>query len=397
MQILANFLLFIIPSLGMVAGLSLSASAPLFLLTILYLIKDRIKINFSQYKLEITFFLWMLMTCFWSLNSYASFVSLAKNFSIATICYLLIINSESIIEKCKFVNIQYVYVLIAPVIIFYIEVLTDGGISIMFRNIIQKKDDLEFYLFYLDRGCSLLSLFSWVVIAQLIKQNLKFYAFTIYIVILTALYFSDSLSGFVGFATGGLIFLLLQIPFFNNPKILFFPIIVGSIIFVFISTKIDPNEFCKDYDFLPFSSKHRIFIWSFAAEKFIQNPILGYGYDATKYFDIKDADMIIYEGTKISPLPTHPHNNIIQILLETGIIGFILYMSLVYKYLSNWQLSFSNEKYRFDIQASGYGFLANFFIISMISFNMWQSWWVASFLWSGFLLYITTRKDFKNL
>ena len=56
MQQLLNYLLMLIPIIGLIAGLSLGITIPLFLAVSLYLIKDQIKIHWTKIRLEIVFF-----------------------------------------------------------------------------------------------------------------------------------------------------------------------------------------------------------------------------------------------------------------------------------------------------------------------------------------------------
>jgi O-antigen ligase len=134
---------------------------------------------------------------------------------------------------------------------------------------------------------------------------------------------------------------------------------------------------------LPISAIHRLFIWDFALEKLQNKPIRGIGFNSSRKVNITQDHFIEHNNFKLNLLPSHPHNHLIQLLLETGIIGFILYLSLAAKYLTKWNSYFRNSKTSnmLNLRSAGYACFCTFFIISMISFNMWQSWWFYSFLW----------------
>ena len=245
----------------------------------------------------------------------------------------------------------------------------------------------------------MLALFAWVAISELIKKHKLLIATTLYFIVLITLGLSDSLAAFLGFIVAGLVFLLTKYTFLKNPKSLILILITGSCIFITLLAIQNPQKISDEYDFLPLSAKHRLFIWDFTLNKIIDKPLLGWGHGASRSFDIKESDIINYKGHKLDPLPTHPHNNTLQILLENGVFGLIIYLSLACKYLFNWSKLFSNKKNIksfSNIQAAGYACYSNFFVISMISFNMWQSWWLCSFLWIAILFCVIATSTNYN-
>lgn len=98
--------------------------------------------------------------------------------------------------------------------------------------------------------------------------------------------------------------------------------------------------------------------------------------------------MINYNGEKWHPLPLHPHNNILQITLELGIIGLILFLCLVYKYLKQ-----INNIKSSNFRAASYSCFINYYIIGMISYNIWQIWWISSGIWVLVLMKLLVKPD----
>jgi O-antigen ligase len=392
-------LIFIIPILGLIAGLSLGITIPLFMMVSLYLIKDSIHISFSTFKLELIFFLLLALSCFWSINPVVSFISCLKVFSLTTVTYILITKNKYLLNKISLQGKILNTSILGTIILFYIEFVSDGAISLWFRGSFQNKAGQQFYLHYLDRGCALLALFAWVVIAQLLQNKKLLIAFFLYVITTITLGISDSLAAFLGFITAGIVFILTKYSFFKNPKILSLILGISSIVFVFMAIKLDPYQLSKNAKSLPISAKHRLFIWDFTATKSMEKPILGWGHGASRQIEVPDSGMIKYQEYSLHPLPTHPHNNLMQILLENGAIGLILYISLACKYLFKWHNLFAkNDPHKSNIQAAGYACFVTFFIISMISFNMWQSWWMCSFLWVAILLTLIQRQStFKEI
>lgn len=389
------FLVFIIPVLGIVAGLSVGVIVPLFFVMSLESLQDMEKMNIKNYKLEAAFFTYLSLSSLWSLNSSASLNSAFNVLIFFGSAALLIISVHKFSAIIKLSHNFFFVTILICIVIFWLEYLSHGFFNIFFRKIFEVKKPIEFFLHYLDRGCALLALFAWVVIASLLKAQKYKLSFVTYLLVLITLFVSDSLASFCGFALSGIVYLVAKVlsdKVGNNlAKIISALLILASLSFIVSVFLINPYKFAEDKgQFLPFSAKHRLFIWNYSANKIIQKPFLGWGHNSSKQFKIPENEMIDYNGISISPLPMHPHNNLLQILLEIGIIGLIAYLALIVKYLFLWSnLAHSSS----NIKAAGYAWFACFFIISMISFNMWQGWWLCTYLWTGFMLcYAATYK-----
>ncbi|RTK92834.1 MAG: O-antigen ligase family protein [Rickettsiales bacterium] len=395
-----DFFLFLFPIIGLVAGLSLGITIPIFGLIILFKIRKNLIFNFQNLKLELLFFSWLFISIFWSINPSKSATSFFIIISTYILFIILIQNIETIKKNILISEKRLLYSLFAAIAVFIFELVTDGFISSYFRQTIQSKSDYQFHLYYLDRGCAFTALFAWVVIASLICTRNYVLSLITYFLVLIVLSFSDSFAGFLSFFISGIVFILTQYFPFKNSKILSVTLIFSTLIFIVLIFKINPYKTSDEADFLPISAKHRLFIWSYSANKILEKPVSGWGHGASRLFDTKDDEMIIYKNYHLHPLPTHPHNNIIQILLENGIIGLILYLILICKYLIIWgktteqQITNSLDKFkniRF-LRSVGYACFSTFFLISMISFNMWQSWWLCSYLWAGLMFKFFTHR-----
>lgn len=397
MTILIQSLLVVIPIIGLIAGLSMSFTIPLFLLCCLYLIKDKVVFSLKNTKTEVFFTIWLILSCFWSINLLDSLFSFFKTFSIAIVVFILIKNKEPLISRIPLPTFSLLAAILAAIALFYFEYYSDGYISSSFREIVQKKSDTSFNLDYLNRGCTLLALFAWFIIAILIKQYRNILALTIYIITAYTLYISDSLASFIGFAISGFVFITTKSWPFNNPKILSAILIICSVLFISEIYIMQPEELLKNQaKTLPRSAKHRLFIWNFTFEKISEKPFIGHGFNSSRNIKVTEKDFINHNDEKLNPMPLHPHNNLLQMLLETGLIGLIFYLALAVKYLNNWNLYFKKAitPNILNVRAAGYACFSTFFIISMISFNMWQSWWLNCYLWIATLFcMLISEKD----
>jgi O-antigen ligase len=375
-------LIFLIPFIGLYSGLSAAVTIPVFSCSCLFYIRKLLVFKIENHKLEITLILWVMVSCLWSINFANSFFSAVKFSTEFLLGILLIGNITKLDTNREKLERILIASLLASGIIFFIESLTGGKASIAFKELIQKKETQVFLLHNLDRGMALLTLVSWVVISIFLKRGNRAAAFLLYFALLEGLSFSDNLAALVAHFISGGVFLLTRLTILRNPKILSFLLLISSLSMIIFAFKINPLKISEKNEVLPISAKHRLFIWNFVAKNSKEYPLLGIGFNSSKKFPVTDSQIIELFGQKLHPLPLHPHNNILQVYFELGAIGLILYLSLACKYLliigKNYKTTSSRNK---DLICSLYACFSVYFIIAMISYNVWQSWWLFSALW----------------
>ncbi len=375
-------LIFLIPFIGLYSGLSAAVTIPVFSCSCLFYIRKLLVFKIENHKLEITLILWVMVSCLWSINFVNSFFSAVKFSTEFLLGILLIGNITKLDTNREKLERILIASLLASGIIFFIESLTGGKASIAFKELIQKKETQVFLLHNLDRGMALLTLVSWVVISIFLKGGNRAAAFLLYFALLEGLSFSDNLAALVAHFIAGGVFLLTRLTILRNPKILSFLLLISSLSMIIFAFKINPLKISEKNEVLPNSAKHRLFIWNFVAKNSKEYPLLGIGFNSSKKFPVTDSQIIELFGQKLHPLPLHPHNNILQVYFELGAIGLILYLSLACKYLliigKNYKTTSSRNK---DLICSLYACFSVYFIIAMISYNVWQSWWLFSALW----------------
>ena len=375
-------LIFLIPFIGLYSGLSAAVTIPVFSCSCLFYIRKLLVFKIENHKLEITLILWVMVSCLWSINFANSFFSAVKFSTEFLLGILLIGNITKLDTNREKLERILIASLLASGIIFFIESLTGGKASIAFKELIQKKEAQVFLLHNLDRGMALLTLVSWVVISIFLKGGNRAAAFLLYFALLEGLSFSDNLAALVAHFIAGGVFLLTRLTILRNPKILSFLLLISSLSMIIFAFKINPLKISEKNEVLPISAKHRLFIWNFVAKNSKEYPLLGIGFNSSKKFPVTDSQIIELFGQKLHPLPLHPHNNILQVYFELGAIGLILYLSLACKYLGiigkNYKTTSSRNK---DLICSLYACFSVYFIIAMISYNVWQSWWLFSALW----------------
>jgi O-antigen ligase len=164
----------------------------------------------------------------------------------------------------------------------------------------------------------------------------------------------------------------------------------------------DAPAFLKEREMmLPNSIGHRLIIWRFVYDKARERPVLGWGLHTSRripgretrvdndpdYADIMDVTTF-WIGAKIEKMPMHPHNATLQMWLELGVVGIVLY-ALLYG-LCLWAISRLNLS-RIAL-AAGTGGVVAVFVMGQVSFSAWQSWWLCTqFLAAAAFLYMVRK------
>ena len=151
---------------------------------------------------------------------------------------------------------------------------------------------------------------------------------------------------------------------------------------------------------LPPSAVHRLVIWDFAAARIAEKPILGWGLEASRAMpggsaqpDAATLDRLNITAPALRDfvtqphaglMPLHPHNGALQLWLELGGIGALIGAALM--------LALGVAASRSAAPAVGAGMLASAAVTGMLSFGLWQAWWVASLLLAMVALALVPRR-----
>jgi O-antigen ligase len=111
-------------------------------------------------------------------------------------------------------------------------------------------------------------------------------------------------------------------------------------------------------DHLPASWGARLDIWSFTNGKMLEDPLRGWGIDASRMFP--------------GYIHLHPHDGAVQVWFELGALGAILgaaFWGFIF-----WRISEAAEQRLFAATACATATV--YLVIGAISFSLWQEWWV---------------------
>jgi O-antigen ligase len=133
---------------------------------------------------------------------------------------------------------------------------------------------------------------------------------------------------------------------------------------------------------IKWSGIHRLLIWRFAADRVAERPVLGWGMDASRAVpggtaDFNDLLPTLHYPNPAEALPLHPHDAALQWQLELGIPGLLLGLAVVAIVIHSigWRARLSPHD-----RAAALALAAASLVIGLLSFGIWQSWWVST-LW----------------
>jgi O-antigen ligase len=152
---------------------------------------------------------------------------------------------------------------------------------------------------------------------------------------------------------------------------------------------------------LPLSAVHRLVIWDFTVARVAEKPLTGWGLEASRAMPggraqpdtatldrlniTNPAQRAFLANPHVEVMPLHPHNGALQLWLELGGIGALLGAVLM--------LALGCAASRSAVPAVGAGMLASAAVTGMLSFGLWQAWWVASLLLAMVALHLIPRRS----
>ena len=129
---------------------------------------------------------------------------------------------------------------------------------------------------------------------------------------------------------------------------------------------------------LPFPDLHRQVIWGYLYDLIKANPLIGVGIDCINLLPSSQAQITLNLVEKIETVPvlgSHPHNWVLEILVETGLPGFV--GVLVFLILLVRQVLF--DRRLGPARWAALGLIFAFWVSSLANFSIWTSWWQVVF------------------
>ena len=94
----------------------------------------------------------------------------------------------------------------------------------------------------------------------------------------------------------------------------------------------------------------------------------------------------------VEPIPLHPHNLVLQVWLELGVLGAVILAALLMTVV---RLINHEITDRLDL-AVGYGTLVSSLVVAGIGFGAWQNWWLSSLFFVGGFYVVASERSQSN-
>lgn len=143
------------------------------------------------------------------------------------------------------------------------------------------------------------------------------------------------------------------------------------------------------------STVHRLAIYRGTAELIPMAPLLGHGANAARGIP-EGQDEVTYQfvvngkmfSSRAERIPLHPHNAVLQIWLELGLVGASLLVALMAVLVGAIQRLADPLN-----RALATGMLFAVFAVENVSFGAWQSWWLAAIMLLAGLAVVVFRNQ----
>ena len=273
----------------------------------------------------------------------------------------------------------YGWLLSVGLIIAALFCIFDLSTDLIIYRIIHSAGDSEVSTAVMNRGiiCLVFAFFFTLPFVQGIEwsEKRKFALIAISaVVMVTMLSLCQSQSGQVAFALGLLVFYLFpvhwKLSYALVGVVLLITMLTTPLIVTFLYDRLidqpQANAWLQDA-----FVGNRVEIWDFVIKYAMNNPLYGYGIEATNYVRHFEFDHLYNEKDTV----LHPHNFSVQLWMEFGLLG-VIFAAGVLNTLLYMVFKTEDQLVRKSLTAL---FIITTLIASM-TYGMWQSWWIGELI-----------------
>ena len=313
-----------------VRWMSLGAIAILFILYNNFISQDKLKINFDKSVIVILSGIYLVFNSLVSDNLNESIISLYKLVIIVSVFYTCFIAVKKIDDPLMFICQIFsilIFIECSFTLIDFISINDSfTGIS-QNRNI--SSSSIVFKLIFLIYLIHNSELFSTKLFLKILE-----------VIALFSIILLQSRLGLISVLTIYLLYFILMKPLRKN---IYISLLISSLFFLYFNSNNFQNKIEKTYSFQNLgdddSTIQRLSFYQTSISLFKLNPLFGNGLGSWKYKSLQNDNT---ENEKIL-VPYYTHNDFLQTLMETGLMGLLIYLIFFLLLIRN-ILSFRNHK-----------------------------------------------------
>lgn len=261
------------------------------------------------------------------------------------------------------------------------EWIGNGVISKLLYGHVEKPGSERGFL-WLGRGAAVLALLAWPALLWLWTNERRWQAGALALATFFLIKQLQSATATYGFLASLLIFAVFRL----RPKwgawllagsflmaVLVMPLVANNLDRL-IELKVPDSRLSSPYENL----RTRFKIWDFVGKRIVEKPLAGWGMNASRSVpggaDTRRNPTSQDPRTRISILPLHPHNVVLQWWLELGLIGAAVFTVAIISLILGMTRWIKDN----DALAAGLALLSLLGAIAFMSYGAWQSWWLAT-------------------
>lgn len=311
---------------------------------------------------------WAAVSWFWSpyvdTHGFAERTAFKIALQAATACAMIAAFSLLPQKAARKAAAALVGALVLLSLILLADALAGARIYQSLKAMIGEPIRYEFARRNIAQGCYVLALLFWPAAYAAGRLGWRVAIFPLSLLVAAILVGAKLLladAPLLAFAAGGLAWLAVR---WIGPLAARLLVVLGITLFCLAPLIVQEGVRNGAVEFLhrhvPASWDARLDIWAFVAALVAEQPLRGWGLDASRAFG--------------SAIPLHPHNAALQVWLELGAIGAALAGALI-----GWIGSALTHTSRINpsLAAAGAGALTSYLVIGGLSFGVWQEWWLA--------------------
>lgn len=368
-----------IPIVAIFSGVLMAGVMPLIsVIGVLYLIvksPELPRYDRPFLQLLLLFFVWALASSAWSIIP-ARTLDIWSRISLLTFLGLGLLTFARTLDLHQSDRIHkgLLIGLITALVLAFVEAVM--GYGIISWIVIDVYGRAHFNLVDLNRGACVLALMVWPGVLAAQRMGYRKMAWALPVLAIVVLGMLDSLAAFVALSAGFAMWIIMRLWSWGGMRLVVYGLPLALMLWPVLVGSVDwPAKLNNGLGFLPESAKHRVMIWDFTYDHMMDRPWLGWGMDAAR--QIPGGTATFKEGEVY--LPLHPHNIVLQIGLELGVIGLAIFLGML------WCMLRALAKSGMDRDAKHIALILAFtyIAIAMPAFGVWQSWWLGMAWLSG--------------